>query len=205
MTSAVHASIPTPVSMSGYDGEISALYATESQHRQSDLQAGKTRVQGEEKAEQKACEKAHEAIERAEEAESHQGFWSDIEDGLGDIAKVAGAVAAAASAIASGGAAVAVLAPVAAAASTTAGVGELAAAGAGVVRTRYTADTDQASADAEEATLLTGRLQDGVDSTLDDVRDADESHRSVEQTLQGTIQIKDRTSVDTAASLRIRG
>jgi len=205
MTTAVTPGIPATVTLGGYDGEMSALYALESQHRQNDLQTGKTRVQGEEKAAQDACEKAHEAIQRAEEAESHHGFWSDIENALGDVAKVAGAVAAAATAVATGGVAAAALVPIAEVATTTAGVSELASAGTHVVSTQYAADAERATADAEEGTLQAGRLQTDVDTAVDDIRDTDESHRRVEQSLQGTIQTNDQTSVDTAASLRIRG
>jgi hypothetical protein len=205
MTTAVHPSIPATVALGGYDGEMASLYALESENRQNDVQTGKTRVQGEEKAEQKACEDAHEAIRRAEEAESQHGFWNDVENALGDVAKVAGAVAAAATAVATGGVGAAVLVPVAEVATTTAGVSELATAGTHVVSTHYATDAQRASADAEEGTLRAGRLQVAVSSTIDDIRDVDESHRRVEQTLQGTIQINDRTSVDSAASLRIRG
>lgn len=205
MTTAINTGVPVPVTLGGYDGETAALYAIESQHRQNDLQTGKTRVEGEEKAEQKACEKAREAIQRAEEAESHHGFWSDVENVLGDVAKVAGTVAAAATAVASGGATIAALVPIAEAATVTGGISGLAAAGSHVVSTSYAADAQRASADAEEGTLRASRLQAAVDSTVDDIRDADESHRNVEKTIQGTFQIHDRTSVDAAASVRIRG
>ncbi len=205
MTTAIQTGVPVPVTLGSYDGEMAALYTIESQHQQSDLQTGRTRVEGEEKAEQKACEKAQEAIQRAEQAEAHHGFWSDVENVLGDVAKVAGAVAAAATAVASGGATLAALVPIAEAATVTGGVSGLAAAGAHVVSTHYAVDAERASADAEEGTLRAGRLQTAVDSTVVDIRDADESHRHVEKTIQGTIQIHDRTPVEAAASLRIRG
>lgn len=205
MTTAVSTAVPTSITAGGYDGEMGSLYALESQHRDGDMQAGKMQVQGEEKAEQKAIQDDQQAIEREEEAGSHHGFWSDIENALGDVAEVAGAVGAAATTVGTAGVGAAVLAPIAAAATTTAGASELAGAGAHVVSSHYAADAERAAADAEDGTLRAGRMQDAANATIDVMREADESSRQTEQTIQGTIQTNDRTSVDTAASLHIRG
>jgi len=205
MTATIQTATQLPIALSGFDGDMSALDALETNHQQNDLKTGETLVHGEENAEQKACEDARQAIERAEEAKAHQGFWSDLENALGDVAEVAGAVAAAATAVASAGAAAAVLVPLAEAASVTAGVGEAAAGGAHGAAKQYEASAVRAMADAQEGTLRAGRMETAVTSTVDDMRDADEAHRQLQQTIQGTIQTHDQTSVQIAASTRIRG
>jgi hypothetical protein len=204
MTTTIQPTMPSTISLGGYDGEMGALDAIECEHRQTDLQTGKTHVETQQKAEDKACQDAQDALKRAEEAESHHGFWSDIENALGDVAKVAGAVAAAATAVATGGAAAAVLVPLADVAMATAGVSGVLGAGAHVESTHYSADAERAAADAQDGTLRAGRTETAVSSTIDDIRDVDKAHRQVQQTLQGVIQTNDKTSAEIAAT-RIRG
>ncbi|HTQ42076.1 MAG TPA: hypothetical protein VMI75_04905 [Polyangiaceae bacterium] len=183
---------------------MSALDAIESEHRQADLETGKTHVEGQQRAEDKACQDAQDALERAEQAESHHSFWSDVENTLGDVAKVAGAVATAAMAVATGGAAAAVLVPLAEAAGATAGVSEILGAGAHVESTHYAADAERLSSDAQDGTLRAGRTETAISSTIDDIKDCDEAHRQVQQAIQGAIQTNDETSAGIAGT-HIRG